>query len=148
MSVRPVRDLLYIIPLEPEVVLSSGLIIPETARKRVNQGIVKYRGPQTSGDIRVGDHVFFAGYSGDELIIEEEGKLILIPESFIEAVVFDEEEDETERVFTLQQVKMHLDDAFHICTVQLNEHDKEVAKDLAKRIKEHLDGLFYRELYF
>lgn len=91
MSIRPLKDLLYIIPIEDPSEIGR-IIIPDAVKKTADQGIVKYRGPLTSGDIRVGDHVIYGAWSGDvldgkEYNLEGEGKLVVIPEAAIDLVL-------------------------------------------------------------
>lgn len=61
---------------------SGGLYIPEMAKERCDQGIVKYIGPKVKW-IRPGDYVLFSGYSGSYIDVEGEGRLILMPENFL-----------------------------------------------------------------
>lgn len=60
--------------------------IPEMAKERCDQGIVKYIGPGVH-NVKPFDHVIFSGYTGTNIEIDGEGILILMPESYIEAVV-------------------------------------------------------------
>lgn len=72
---------------DPDMI--GSLYVPDQAKERCDQGIVKYIG----GDcqyIKVGDHVLFSGYSGTLIKLEDEGLLIILPEEFIAAVVHDE----------------------------------------------------------
>jgi chaperonin GroES len=57
----------------------SGLYIPDVARERTDQGVVRYIGPDVK-DIQVGDYVVFSGWTGTALHIEGEGLIILMPE--------------------------------------------------------------------
>lgn len=61
---------------------SGLLIIPEEAKTRADQGIVKYIGPEVK-DTRIGDYVIFSGYAGTLVNMEGEGKLIILPEDFL-----------------------------------------------------------------
>lgn len=63
----------------------GGLYIPDIAKTRVDQGVVKYLGPQVT-NLRVGDFVIFSGYSGT-LVITDEERLIILPEEFVIAVL-------------------------------------------------------------
>lgn len=60
----------------------SQIIIPDEAKEKCDQGLVKYVGPDVR-DIRVGDYVLFSGYSGTTLRLEGEGIVIILPEDFI-----------------------------------------------------------------
>jgi chaperonin GroES len=66
---------------DPESTL-GGLIIPDMAKKRTKQGIVKYVGPDVK-EIKIGDHVVFSGYTGTTLMLEGEGAIIIMPEDFV-----------------------------------------------------------------
>lgn len=72
-----------VVPLEnPDKI---GLLwIPEIAKDRLNQGFVKYIGPDVV-DCYVGQYVLFSGYTGTLVSVANEGKLIIIPEDFIVA---------------------------------------------------------------
>jgi co-chaperonin GroES (HSP10) len=72
-----------VVPLENPDKIGS-LWIPEIAKERLNQGFVKYIGPDVV-DSKVGDYVLFSGYSGQVVSVENEGKLIVLPEDFIVA---------------------------------------------------------------
>lgn len=74
-----------VVPLFDSNVYGS-IIIPETAKERCDQGIVKYLGPKCEL-VKIGDHVIFSGYTGTTVEIEGEGILIILPEEFITAVL-------------------------------------------------------------
>src|SRR5881394_1005790 len=62
----------------------GGIIIPDIAKERCDQGIVKYIGPKVE-TIKIGMYVLFSGYSGTLVHVDGEGSLILLPEEFIVA---------------------------------------------------------------
>lgn len=66
----------------------GGIIIPDVAKERCDQGIVKYIGPKVR-DLKVGDYVLFGGYDGTTIQFGEkvEDTLILIHEPFIKCVI-------------------------------------------------------------
>lgn len=66
---------------DPETTL-GGLWIPDQAKRRTKQGIVKYVGPDVTL-VKVGDHVVFSGYTGTTVLLEGEGAIIIMPETFI-----------------------------------------------------------------
>jgi hypothetical protein len=59
----------------------GSLWIPEQAKERCDQGIVKYVGPECNY-VRPGDYVLFSGYTGTLVQLEDEGLLIIFPEEF------------------------------------------------------------------
>jgi len=72
------------IPLYDSLQTSGGLWIPESARERCDQGIVKYIGKEVK-EISEGDHILFSAYSGTLLDLEGEGILIILPERYVVA---------------------------------------------------------------
>ena len=74
------------VPLYDSLQTSGGLWIPESARERCDQGIVKYIGADVK-EISEGDHILFSGYSGTLLELEGEGILIILPERFVVAKI-------------------------------------------------------------
>lgn len=83
MSLSVPGNKIAVVPLFDTTKVGS-LYIPEQARERSDQGIVKYIGPLVE-DIKPGDHVIFSGYTGTLLHIDGEGILIVLPEEFVEA---------------------------------------------------------------
>jgi len=61
----------------------GSLYVPDPSKKRVNQGIIIAKGPLVSNDLETSDHVFFNGYTGDKLVLEESGEFFVVPESHI-----------------------------------------------------------------
>jgi chaperonin GroES len=68
-----------------EEVLSSGIVIPDTAREKPNQGEIVAVGPGRRDDdgklipmeVAVGDRVLYAKYTGQEIKIENEEYIVL-----------------------------------------------------------------------
>jgi chaperonin GroES len=81
----PLSDRIVIIPLKQDEVTSSGLVIPDTAKEKPQQGEVVAVGPgarDESGkvnalDVKVGDRVLFGKWSGSEVKIDGEDLLIM-----------------------------------------------------------------------
>src|SRR3990167_3245371 len=72
--------------IEPDRI---GMIwIPEQAKARANQGIVKYIGPDVK-DVQVGDYILFGGYVGTTIHLEDEGLLIIVEEPFVQVIIHD-----------------------------------------------------------
>ena len=85
-TLRPLEDRLVVRPVEAEERTASGLVIPDTAREKPQQGEVVAVGPgkraEHSGeliplDVAVGDRVVYGKYGGTELTIDGEDLLIL-----------------------------------------------------------------------
>ena len=69
---------------DPEKI--GSLYIPDDAKERADQGIVKYVGPDCKW-IWPGDYAIFPGYSGTVEHIEDEGGLIILPEDQVVAIL-------------------------------------------------------------
>ena len=85
MSVHPLADRVLVKPLEPTEEKKGGIIIPDTAKERpqqgmviaVGQGRVDDQGKRVPPEVKKGDKILFGKYSGTELEIEDEKYLIL-----------------------------------------------------------------------
>lgn len=85
MNLQPLEDRLVVRPAEAEDTTKSGLIIPETAKEKPQQGEVLAVGPGRHSDtgeliapgVSVGDRVVYSKYGGTEITVEGEDLLIL-----------------------------------------------------------------------
>ena len=81
----PLGDRLVIQPVEQEEVLASGIVIPDTAKEKPQQGDVLAAGPgrqdddgkRIAMDVQVGDRVLYAKYSGQEIKIDRNEYIVL-----------------------------------------------------------------------
>ena len=79
MKFRPLHDRVLIQSLDSEEKTSGGIIIPDTAKEKPQEGKVIAVGPgaksddgkTTPMDVKVGDHVLFGKWSGTEVKIDE-----------------------------------------------------------------------------
>jgi chaperonin GroES len=97
VNLRPLADRVVVKPLEREEVTKSGIVLPDTAKEKPQEGVVEAVGNgrynEQSGqrvplDVKVGDRVIYAKYAGSEVKIDEQDYLIL-SEKDILAVVAD-----------------------------------------------------------
>jgi co-chaperonin GroES (HSP10) len=72
---------------EPDMI--GSLYVPDQAKARANQGLVKYIGPAVNS-VQIGDHILFGGYIGNTIHLEGEGSLIIVEEEFVQAIIIDE----------------------------------------------------------
>jgi chaperonin GroES len=94
MKVRPLADRVLIKPLEAEEIKRGGIIIPDTAKEKPQQGEVIEVGPgrvSEEGDkipmeVKKGDKVLYGKYSGTEVTIDDVEYLIM-RESDIFAII-------------------------------------------------------------
>ena len=86
MNLQPLEDRIVVRPAEAEETTHSGLVIPDTAKEKPQQGEVLAIGPgrraENSGelipiDLAIGDTVVYSKYGGTEITIEGEDLLIL-----------------------------------------------------------------------
>lgn len=85
MSIQPLEDRIVVRPAEAEERTASGLVIPDSAKEKPQQGEVIAVGPGRFGDdnervpmdIGVGDTVVYSKYGGTEITVDGEDVLIL-----------------------------------------------------------------------
>ena len=86
MNLRPLDDRIVVRPSEAEETTVSGIVIPDTAKEKPQQGEVLAVGPgrrseQTGEvipiDVKVGDTVVYSKYGGTDITIDGEDLLIL-----------------------------------------------------------------------
>ena len=86
LKLRPLADRVVVKPLEREETTKSGIVLPDTAKEKPQEGLVeaggngKYNeqtGQRVAMDVAVGDRIIYAKYSGSEIKIDEQDYLIL-----------------------------------------------------------------------
>ena len=86
MALKPLDDRIVVRPGESEEMTASGLVIPDTAKEKPQQGEVIAVGPgkrsENSGelipmDVSVGDTVVYSKFGGTEIAVDGEDLLIL-----------------------------------------------------------------------
>ena len=86
MNLQPLEDRIVVRPSEGEEKTASGLVIPDTAKEKPQQGEVLAVGPgkrseQTGEliplDVKKGDTVVYSKYGGTEITVDGEDLLIL-----------------------------------------------------------------------
>lgn len=80
------KNNIAVVPVQDPDQTEGGIWIPDIAKKRANQGVVKYIGAEVK-DIKVGDYVLFSGYTGTTIEITDEGKLIILHQDFVNAII-------------------------------------------------------------
>ena len=96
-KLKPLGDRLVVEPIEQEDTTSGGILLPETAKEKPQEGRVIAAGPGKLDDsgkrvkmeVKVGDRVLYARYAGTEIKIEENKKVLVLKESDILALVED-----------------------------------------------------------
>jgi len=86
MSLKPLDDRIVVLPNEAEQTTASGLVIPDTAKEKPQQGEVVAVGPgrwsddkgsHSPLDVSIGDTVLYSKYGGTEVTIDGKDLLIL-----------------------------------------------------------------------
>ncbi len=94
ISFKPLGGRVLIEPIEQEEMTAGGIILPETAKEKPQEGKIMAVGPgdrddqgkRIAMDVKVGDKVLFAKYSGTEVKMNGK-KLLILRESDILGVV-------------------------------------------------------------
>jgi chaperonin GroES len=91
MKVKPLKDRIVIKRLEGEDKTKGGIIIPDAAKEKpqegrvvaVGSGRVTEKGEVVAPEVKVGDKILFGKYSGTEIKIDDEEHLILREEEIL-----------------------------------------------------------------
>ena len=91
MKIRPLHDRLLVERLEEKEVKKGGIIIPDTAKEKpqegkviaVGNGKVTDEGKKIPLDVKAGDKILFGKYSGSEVKIDDKEYLIMREEDIL-----------------------------------------------------------------
>jgi len=91
VKIRPLQDRVIVKRIEEEEKTKGGIIIPDTAKEKpqegrvvaVGKGKVSDDGKITPLDVKVNDRVLFGKYSGSEISIDNEEHLIMREEDIL-----------------------------------------------------------------
>ena len=91
MKIRPLQDRVIVKRLEEEEKTKGGIIIPDTAKEKpqegkviaVGKGKITDEGKLIPLDVKAGDRILFGKYSGTEVKIEGEEHLIMREEDIL-----------------------------------------------------------------
>jgi len=94
MTIKPLADRVVVKPSEAEEKTSGGIILPDTAKEKPQEGIVIAAGPgkisengtKVAMEVKVGDKILYGKYSVTEIVIDGIEHLIM-KESDILAVI-------------------------------------------------------------
>jgi chaperonin GroES len=94
INLKPLGSRVVVEPVEQEEVTAGGIVLPETAKEKPQKGTVLAIGPGDRDDdgdyipmdVKVGDMVLYAKYSGTEIKVDGK-KLLILRESDILAIV-------------------------------------------------------------
>lgn len=94
LNLKPLGNRVIVEPIEQEDITAGGIVLPETAKEKPQQGMVLAIGPGARDedgehipmDVTKGDKILFAKYSGTEIKIDGK-KYLILREDDILAVV-------------------------------------------------------------
>jgi chaperonin GroES len=95
MNLRPLADRVVVRPLEREEMTKSGIVLPDTAKEKPQEGLIEAVGNgrliEATGkrepiDLQVGDRVIYSKYAGNEIKVDDQ-ELLILSEKDILAVV-------------------------------------------------------------
>ena len=94
INLKPLGDRLIVEPQEKEQTTASGIVLPETAKEKPQQGTVLATGPgrrdddgdRIEMDVQTGDVVLYAKYAGTEVKIDGT-KYLILKETDVLAIV-------------------------------------------------------------
>ena len=94
MNIRPLHDRVIVTRLEEARTTASGIVIPDTAKEKPQEGTIIAAGPgrilddgkRESMDVKAGDKVLYAKYAGTEFKIEGD-ELLIVSQKDILAIV-------------------------------------------------------------
>jgi chaperonin GroES len=95
MKLRPLHDRVIVKRLEEERKTASGIVIPDTATEKPDQGEVMAVGPGKRGDdgkvnaldVKVGDRVLFGKYAGQTVKVDGDELLVMREEDLMAVVL-------------------------------------------------------------
>jgi chaperonin GroES len=93
-SLRPLGDRVVIKPTPREEMTKSGIVLPDTAKEKPQEGEIIAAGPGKIGDdgkrepmdVKVGNKVLYAKYAGTEFKVDDE-ELLIVSQKDILAVI-------------------------------------------------------------
>ena len=95
MALRPLGDRVIVRPIEGKEMTASGILLPDTAKEKPQEGIViavgagkrNDDGSRQPLDVSEGDRVIYAKYGGTEFKLDRDDKVLILKESDLLAIV-------------------------------------------------------------
>lgn len=95
MKIQPLGDRVVVEREEAKETTAGGIVLPDTAKDKpqkgkvlaVGEGRITKDGKRRELQVKVGDHVLFTSYAGDEFKLEKGKKVLLMREDDILAVI-------------------------------------------------------------
>jgi len=94
LNLKPLGSRVLVEPLEQDDITAGGIVLPETAKEKPQQGLILAIGPGSRDedgkripmDVAKGDKILFAKYSGTEIKLDGKKYLILREEDILAIV--------------------------------------------------------------
>src|SRR3990167_7807740 len=88
MDIQPLADRIVVRPLDAQEVTKGGIVLPDTAKEKpqegkvvaVGKGKVTEEGKLKALEVRVGDRILYGKYSGTEITTKEGQELLIMRE--------------------------------------------------------------------
>ena len=95
MKIHPLGDRVVVKPLEAEAKTKGGIVLPDTAKEKpqegevlaVGKGKVLDSGAVQAMEVKVGDKVLYGKYSGNEITTKEGDEVLIMREEDILAII-------------------------------------------------------------
>ena len=95
MDIKPLGDRIVIKPLEAEGKTKGGILLPDTAKEKpqegkvvaIGKGKVLENGTTQAPEVKVGDKVLYGKYSGNEITTKDGEELLIMREEDILAII-------------------------------------------------------------
>jgi chaperonin GroES len=95
MNIQPLGDRVVVKPLEAEAKTKGGIVLPDTAKEKpqegkvvaVGKGKVLENGSVQAPEVKVGDVVLYGKYSGNEITTKDGDELLIMKEEDILAII-------------------------------------------------------------
>ncbi len=95
MDIRPLADRIIVKPLEAEEVTKGGIVLPDTAKEKPQEGkvVAVGKGKMTDDgkvhptEVKTGDRILYGKYSGTEIKTREGEDLLIMREDDVFAIV-------------------------------------------------------------
>jgi chaperonin GroES len=86
ISLKPLGDRVVIEPIEQDSMTAGGIVLPDTAKEKPQEGTVLATGPDVEAELAEGDRVMYAKYAGTEVKMDGKDVIILSEENILAVV--------------------------------------------------------------
>jgi chaperonin GroES len=83
MKIEPIKGRILVKPIKANEKTSQGIYLPDTSKKKANEGKIIAVGKDATEEVAIGDHVIFKEFSGTEVKLEGEKYIMLNEEDLL-----------------------------------------------------------------